>query len=178
MKKQNKVECRVAGKGRTFCSGEFRLAFLGETNDPGDLSIIPEEINLCQRHHRELCEKGVQAFFKYYGFYGVEGWEDELPPERHMTYLDPGVLEGVANARKSKEVSGGYGSVPGYEEIRQTNIVLGELALTDKQLMAVCLVFYGGITKKHAARAMKISAQALSDHIKAALKKIKQGIYQ
>jgi predicted DNA-binding protein (UPF0251 family) len=44
--------------------------------------------------------------------------------------------------------------------------------LTDKQLMAVCMVFYGGVKRKRAAQAMNITSQALSDHIKAALKKI------
>jgi len=38
--------------------------------------------------------------------------------------------------------------------------------------MAVSLVFYGGLRKKLAARIMKISSQALSDHIKAGLKKM------
>jgi len=39
-------------------------------------------------------------------------------------------------------------------------------------LMAVSLVFYGGLKKKRAARAMNISSQALTDHLKAGLKKI------
>jgi len=184
------VECRVEGKGRIFCSGTVRFVVLGQTQDPGnqnevwsntqnfDSSEIPEEIGLCERHHQELNEKGILTFFKSYGLNEVDELDEELPHERHMTYLDPGVLEGVANARKPMEASGGYGCVPGYEELRQTNIVLEELPLTDKQLMAVCLVFYGGIKKKSAARAMKISAQALSDHIKAALKKIKGKLFQ
>jgi len=46
------------------------------------------------------------------------------------------------------------------------------MRLTDKQLMAVSLVFYGGLKKKLAARIMKISSQALSDHVKAGLKKM------
>jgi predicted DNA-binding protein (UPF0251 family) len=49
---------------------------------------------------------------------------------------------------------------------------LGELDLTDRQLMAVSLVFYGGLKKNRAARAMNISSQALTDHLKAGLKKI------
>jgi len=34
------------------------------------------------------------------------------------------------------------------------------------------MVFYGGVKKKRAAQTMNITSQALSDHIKAALKKI------
>jgi predicted DNA-binding protein (UPF0251 family) len=44
------------------------------------------------------------------------------------------------------------------------------MGLTDRQLMAVSLVFYGGLTKNLAARIMKISSQALFDLIKAGLK--------
>ncbi|MCF8722960.1 putative DNA-binding protein (UPF0251 family) [Nitrospina gracilis] len=43
-------------------------------------------------------------------------------------------------------------------------------------MTAVCLVFYGGLKKKKAAQVMRISSQALADHIKAALKKIEERI--
>jgi len=46
------------------------------------------------------------------------------------------------------------------------------MGLTDKQLIAVSLVFYGNLKKKVAARIMKISSQALTDHLKAGLKKM------
>jgi predicted DNA-binding protein (UPF0251 family) len=55
---------------------------------------------------------------------------------------------------------------------KKINVKLGELDLTDRQLMAVSLVFYGGLKKNRAARAMNISSQALTDHLKAGLKKI------
>jgi predicted DNA-binding protein (UPF0251 family) len=61
---------------------------------------------------------------------------------------------------------------PEFEYLKEVSIDLGEARLTDKQLMAVCMVFYGGVKKKRAAQAMNITSQALSDHIKAALKKI------
>ncbi len=178
MKKKRSKECGAAGKGRTFCCGETRVVPLVDTDQNMNkgtvfLSEIPKEITLCKRHHQELTEKGILKFFKIYDLCVSEEWEEDLIHDRHITYLDPGILEGVANAQKSREMSAGYGCVPGYENLRNVNIVLEELALTDKQLMAICMVFYGGVKKKHAARAMKISAQALSDHIKAALKKIK-----
>lgn len=181
MKKKSSQECGVAGKGRTFCSEGIRVVPLVDTcqkfNEGNNLlSEIPKEITLCKRHHQELTEKGILKFFKIYDLSVSEEWEEDLIHDRHMTYLDPEILEGVANAQKSREMSGGYGCVPGYENLRHANIVLEELALTDKQLMAVCMVFYGGVKKKHAARAMKISSQALSDHIKAALKKIKNNM--
>ncbi|QPJ61476.1 MAG: hypothetical protein G3M70_06070 [Candidatus Nitronauta litoralis] len=185
MKDQKLKECRAAGKGRNFCYGTTRVVPLveadhhwkkdGEITESIGLGIL-QEITLCKRHHQELSEKGILKFFKTYDLTESENWEEDLEQDRNMNYLDPGVLEGVANSRRSAQVSSGYGCVPGYEDLRQANIILEEIALTDKQLMAICLVFYGGVKKKHAARAMKISAQALSDHIKAALKKIKSNI--
>lgn len=134
---------------------------------------VPNQLMLCQRHESELHERGILQFFKAHNVIENDWNDDEMLEDRYLTYLDPDVLEGVANARKPLEVGGGYGYIPGFGKLRQANIELENLPLTDKQLMAVCLVFYGGIKKKNAARAMKISAQALSDHIKAALKKIK-----
>ncbi|MZG30675.1 MAG: DUF134 domain-containing protein [Nitrospinae bacterium] len=60
--------------------------------------------------------------------------------------------------------------------MKEEPINLEGMGLTDRQLMAVSLVFYGGLSKKLAARIMKISSQAISDHIKAALKKISQAL--
>jgi len=48
--------------------------------------------------------------------------------------------------------------------------------LTDKQMIAVSLVFYGNIPKSRAARAMKITYQSLNDHIRGALKKIERSL--
>ncbi len=59
-----------------------------------------------------------------------------------------------------------------FEYLKEVPIDLGEARLTDKQLMAVCMVFYGGVKKKRAARVMSISSQAVTDHLNAALKKI------
>ncbi len=70
----------------------------------------------------------------------------------------------------------GYYLRPEYDHLKDISIDLGQICLTDKQLMAVCMVFYGGVKKKRAAQAMNITSQALSDHIKAALKKIEDNI--
>ncbi|MFQ5482162.1 MAG: hypothetical protein ACE5ER_05335, partial [Nitrospinaceae bacterium] len=101
---------------------------------------------------------------------------EEGPQDSHLTYLAPDVLEGVANAGIQSGHPWGYEAGGGYEYLRGAHLVLEEVALTDKQLTAVSLVFYGGVTKKRAAQAMKISSQALSGHIKAALKKIESAI--
>ena len=98
--------------------------------------------------------------------------------DRHLTFLDPGVLEGVVNSRGQVDSSYMSSGNSGFEDLREITVNLEELPLTDRQLMAVCLVFYGGVKKKRAARAMNISAQALSDHVKAALGKIQNALCQ
>jgi hypothetical protein len=50
-------------------------------------------------------------------------------------------------------------------------IKLEEGKLTDKQMIAVSLVFYGSIPISKTARAIKITHQSLNDHISGALKK-------
>jgi predicted DNA-binding protein (UPF0251 family) len=50
------------------------------------------------------------------------------------------------------------------------------LNLTDRQLLAVSLVFYGRVAKSRAARAMKISPQSLAEHLQAGLKKIQKAV--
>lgn len=147
---------------------------LGET--------LPKHLDLCLFHRKELNETGICRFFENHRGHSA-GWAgsevlppDDLPPDRHLTFLDPGVLEGVSNARG--QVDSGYMSagVSGYGDLREMPVNLEELSLTDRQLTAVCLVFYGGVKKKRAARAMNISAQALSDHVKAALNKIRTAL--
>lgn len=170
--------CWVEKSGGGPCSRETRAVSL-----PPALSILgealPGQLDLCLFHRKELNETGICRFFENHrghsaGWAGTEDLPpDDLPPDRHLTFLDPGVLEGVANARG--QVDSGYMSagVSGYEDLREMPVNLEELSLTDRQLTAVCLVFYGGVKKKRAARAMNISAQALSDHVKAALNKIR-----
>ena len=65
---------------------------------------------------------------------------------------------------------------PAYDHLKDISLDLVQIRLTDKQLMYVCMVFYGSVKTKRAAQAMYITSQALSDHIKAALKKIEDNI--
>ena len=60
--------------------------------------------------------------------------------------------------------------------LKKLPIDLENAKLTDKQMIAISLVFYGNIPKSRAARAMKITYQSLNDHIKGALKKIEKSL--
>lgn len=86
------------------------------------------------------------------------------------------VLEDLANANVSGVQPGGYFQRSGYGHLKTVKFDLEKANLTDKQLTAVSLVFYGGAKKKRAARAMSITSQALTDHLKAALKKIQMSL--
>ena len=70
------------------------------------------------------------------------------------------------------EVVGDFSPRSGFSHLKKVRIDLGGLDLTDRQLLAVSLVFYGGVKKNRAARVMSISSQAVTDHLNAALKKI------
>ena len=60
--------------------------------------------------------------------------------------------------------------------LKKLPINLENAKLTDKQMIAISLVFYGNIPKSRAARAMQITYQSLNDHIKGALKKIEKSL--
>jgi DNA-directed RNA polymerase specialized sigma24 family protein len=92
--------------------------------------------------------------------------------DRQLSFASPRVLESLGSRGACGEKSGEFFSRDGYSHLKNMRINLGALDLTDRQLMAVSLVFYGGLKKNRAARAMKISSQALTDHLKAGLKKI------
>lgn len=95
-------------------------------------------------------------------------WDDLL---RFYSAQD---LESLQNVAAQQTGAGYYMSE--YAHLRERGIDLEAASLTDKQLMAVSMVFYGGVKKKRAAVAMQISNQALDDHIKAALKKIESSL--
>lgn len=63
-----------------------------------------------------------------------------------------------------------------YRYLKKSPIDLENAKLTDKQMIAISLVFYGNIPKSRAARAMKITYQSLNDHINGALKKIERSL--
>jgi len=88
----------------------------------------------------------------------------------------PDDLEFWLNRLTADPADRGYHLRPEYDHLKDISIDLGQIRLTDNRLMAVCMVFYGGVKKKRAAQAMNITSQALSDHIKAALKKIEDNI--
>ncbi len=179
-KKVQSTTCEAASADGRPCFDGVESVALSLNSEAGKKQY-PQEIRLCVHHKKELLELGVIQFFNRYPFALKEDFSRWVQPEpltdRHMSYLPPEALEGVVNTLHSPSyATGGYGTVPGYEDLREVRINLEAIALTDKQLMAVSLVYYGGVKKNRAAKAMNISAQALSDHVKAALKKIKAEI--
>ncbi|MCF8719157.1 hypothetical protein [Nitrospina gracilis] len=96
--------------------------------------------------------------------------------DNHLRPTSPEILETLVNTGLWDAPVGGYQPRPEFQHLKAAPIDLNDAALTDKQLTAVCLVFYGGLKKKKAAQVMRISSQALTDHIKAALKKIEERI--
>lgn len=90
----------------------------------------------------------------------------------HLRFFPPDELELIRNAQNFGVEYQDYRPQSEFSYLKEGTLNLGEMGLTDRQLMAVSLVFYGGLRKKLAARIMKISSQALSDHIKAGLKKM------
>ena len=93
-----------------------------------------------------------------------------------FNFCAPEVLESWVNSGVPTSAPGEFLPRPGYEHLKTAKIDLERAKLTDKQLTAVCLVFYGGAKKKRAARAMNITSQALTDHLNAALKKIQKSL--
>ena len=97
-----------------------------------------------------------------------------VPREDLLRFYPPRDLETLQSFAAQKSEAGEYACVSEYAHLRDRRIDLEAIPLTDKQLMAVAMVFYGGVKKKRAAGAMQISNQALDEHIKAALKKIEE----
>jgi predicted DNA-binding protein (UPF0251 family) len=90
----------------------------------------------------------------------------------HLRYFPLDELENIRNAQHLNVEYHEFHSREDFSYLREKSFKIEDMGLTDKQMMAVSLVFYGGLKKKIAARIMKISSQALSDHLKAGLKKI------
>lgn len=139
-------------------------------------------------------EWGTTTFFKKYPKAGTSIADEEISESKletfpvdvvhqaveefdsHFRFRPPEVLETMIHASQHSGALGGYHPRAEFEHLKDAHIDLNDAGLTHKQMIAVSLVFYGGIKKKHAADAMGISSQALSDHIKAALKKIQKEI--
>jgi len=92
-----------------------------------------------------------------------------------LSFSGPDALESLGNRFTNGEEGGAMGDFSRCDEfshLKNVRIDLGTLDLTDRQLLAVSLVYYGGVKKIRAARVMSISSQAVTDHLNAALKKI------
>jgi len=106
---------------------------------------------------------------------GLEAPLDDSRWDPQLSFASPDVLESLSNRFPNGETDGSSGDFfprDEFSHLKNVRIDLGGLDLTDRQLMAVSLVFYGGVKKKRAARVMSISSQAVTDHLNAALKKI------
>ncbi len=97
---------------------------------------------------------------------GEGGWDSNL------RYLPPEVIASMNDSAFLSSPQGEYRPRKEFSHLQGLHLDLSGLGLTDKQLIAVSLVFFGGVRKNRAAKAMKISSQAVADHIQAALKKI------
>ena len=100
----------------------------------------------------------------------LDAWDSQL------SFNPPEILEQMCNASNQGPAPAGYAYCRGYEHLQELKLDLGHLDLTDRQLLAVSLVFYGRVAKARAARAMKISPQSLAEHLQAALKKIQRAV--
>lgn len=178
-----KTICAVHSTSSKACVGEVMEVILVSANS-AEHSAFPHSLNLCQYHHQlELMVWGVKKFFAIYNLLGTsdcEGasesrWQhalESLPDDSRLYFSLPDELEFWLNRLSGDLSDSSCHPRPEFAYLKETPIDLGEARLTDKQLMAVCMVFYGGVKKKRAAQAMNITSQALSDHINAALKKI------
>ena len=179
----SKTVCAAHSLSTKPCVGEVTEVILRPENCT-EHSLFPHRLNLCQYHHQlELMIWGIKKFFDIYNLQlnvsdgekvDRNRWQEALEsvsddPRLHFTLPDE--LEFWLN-RVAGDLSDDGHPRSEFEYLKEVPINLGEVCLTDKQLMAVSMVFYGGVKKKRAAQAMNITSQALSDHIRAALKKI------
>lgn len=117
-------------------------------------------------------------------------WQDvsinvpwRLPQEEYaeqpydgLSFQSPEVLDAMRNAKIAACQPGDYDSHKDYEHLRKVHIDLNHAHLTDKQMIAVSLVFYGKVSRKRAAHAMRISTQCLKGHLDVALEKIERSL--
>jgi hypothetical protein len=90
----------------------------------------------------------------------------------HLSYFPPDDLEILRNYQGLHNDSLEFKSSEEYSYLKEQSMDIGDMGLTDRQIIAVSLVFYGGIKKTLAAKIMNISSAALRGHIKAGLKKM------
>ncbi len=104
----------------------------------------------------------------------IENLEDNFNKDGdyHLSYFPPDELEILRNYQDLESPSLEFKSKDEYSYLKEQSMDIGSMGLTDRQMVAVSLVFFGGIKKNLAAKIMKISCQALRGHIKAGLKKM------
>ncbi len=175
--------CAAHSTSSKACAGDVVKVVL-RSADSIEQSAFPHSLSLCQYHHQlELMVWGIKKFFEVYNLLNASDCEDTsnsrwqealepLPDDSRLYFSLPEELEFWLNRLAGDLSDGSCHPRSEFEYLKEVSIDLGEARLTDKQLMAVCMVFYGGVKKKRAAQAMNITSQALSDHVKAALKKI------
>ena len=90
----------------------------------------------------------------------------------HLRFFPLDEVEIMRNAQHFNVEYQDYHSRVDYSYLKDKALDIDDMGLTDKQLIAVSLVFYGNLKKKVAARIMKMGSQALTDHLKACVKKM------
>lgn len=99
---------------------------------------------------------------------------DPDPQEEELIYYRPQGLETLQNEAITNSTAGPYFPRNQYAHLRNVSFDLEKANLTDKQMIAISLVFYAGVTRRGPAQAMKITLSALKQHLQAALRKIKE----
>jgi len=107
---------------------------------------------------------------------GLEAPIDDSLWDKQLSFASPEVLESLGSQVARGATAGDFSPRAQFSHLKTARIDLGGLDLTDRQLLAVSLVFYGGVKKNRAARVMSISSQAVTDHLNAALKKISRSL--
>ncbi|MBC8284332.1 MAG: hypothetical protein H8E32_11010 [Nitrospinae bacterium] len=97
---------------------------------------------------------------------------DAKEEDYHLRYFSPDDLENLSNFQRIENNYLEFKPQGEYSYLKEQALNIGEMGLTDRQIVAVSLVFFGGLKKNLAAKIMNISCQALRGHIEAGLKKI------
>jgi len=96
----------------------------------------------------------------------------ELEGDYHLSYFPPDELETLRDNQGLETRLLEFKPQGEYSYLKEQPMDIASMGLTDRQIVAVSLVFFGGVKKNLAARIMNISSQALRGHIKAGLKKM------
>ena len=155
--------CAVHSISTKACAGEVTEVVLLSANST-EHDAFPHSLDLCQYHHQlELMVWGIKKFFDIYnlrlssrdcGDTSQNRWQEALEPaadDSRLYFSLPEDLEFHLNRLADESSTGLCHPRSEFEYLKEVSIDLGDICLTDKQLMAVCMVFYGGV-KKEASR--------------------------